>query len=67
MLIAVAIPRRQETTMGEIMPQFENSRVVTTTTEARAGTTGHHMRYVLLLGTVGTAALFAIIYLAFFS
>lgn len=52
--------------MGEIMPQFESDRIVTTTTEARAGTSGHNVRHVLLFGTVGAAVLFVITYLAFF-
>lgn len=49
------------------MPQVENNRVVETANEARAGVTGHNVRYVLLFGTVGVAALFVIVYLAFFT
>lgn len=34
--------------------------------EARAGVTGHNVRYVLASGTVGVVIAFAIIYLIFF-
>lgn len=49
------------------MPRVENNQVVETATEARAGATGHNVRYVLLFGTMAVIALFAIVYLAFFS
>jgi hypothetical protein len=55
-------PRRNE----EAMPQVENNRIVETPTEARAGTTGHGVRYVLSFGTVGVAVLFVIVYWYFF-
>lgn len=48
------------------MARVENHQVVETTTEARAGVTGHNVRYVLLFGTVGVAALFVIVFLLFF-
>jgi hypothetical protein len=48
------------------MPTYENDRVVENATEARAGTTGHHVRYVLGLSTVGVIALFVVIYLYYF-
>lgn len=48
------------------MPAYENDRVVKSATEARAGITGQHVRYVLGFGTAGVIALFAVIYLYFF-
>jgi hypothetical protein len=33
------------------MPHVENGHIVETTGEARAGVTGHNVRYVLLIGT----------------
>jgi hypothetical protein len=33
------------------MPHVENGHIVETTDEARAGVTGHNVRYVLLIGT----------------
>lgn len=48
------------------MPQVENNHIVETPTEARAGATGHGVRYVLGFGTVGVAVLFVIIYWYFF-
>jgi len=46
------------------MPQVENNRVVESTNEARAGVTGHNVRYVLLIGIVAVIVLFAIVYVA---
>jgi len=46
------------------MPQFENDRVVETADEARAGITGHNVRYVLVIGTLAVIVLFAIVYIA---
>ena len=46
------------------MPQVENNRVVETTNEARAGVTGHNVRYVLLISTLAAIVLFAIAYAA---
>lgn len=48
------------------MPEAENDRIVKTTDEARAGETGHGLRYVLLVGTVAVAVLFVGVYLYFF-
>ena len=48
------------------MARVENHQIVESTTEARAGVTGHNVRYVLLFGTVGVAALFVIVFLLFF-
>jgi hypothetical protein len=48
------------------MPTYENDRVVESATEARAGITGQHVRYVLGFGTAGVIALFVVIYLYFF-
>jgi hypothetical protein len=33
------------------MPHVENDRIVKHTNEARAGVTGHNVRYVLLIGS----------------
>lgn len=41
------------------MAKVENQHIVESTTEARAGVTGHNVRYVLVFSTVGVAALFA--------
>lgn len=49
------------------MPQFENDRVVESTTEARAGVTGHNVRYVLVVSTLAVIGLFAIVVLWFFA
>lgn len=46
------------------MPEVENNRVVETATEARAGTTGHNVRYVLIIGTLAVIVLFAVAYYA---
>jgi hypothetical protein len=43
------------------MPQFQNDRVVESTTEARAGVTGHNVRYVLAFSTLAAMGLFAIV------
>ncbi len=44
------------------MPRVENHRIVESGTEARAGVTGHNVRYVLLFSTVVVIVLFAIAY-----
>jgi hypothetical protein len=49
------------------MPETQNDRIVETPTEARAGVTGHNARYVLAFGTAGAIALFAIVFLYYFS
>ena len=46
------------------MPHVENNRVVETTNEARAGVTGHNVRYVLLFGLIVVILLFALAYIA---
>jgi hypothetical protein len=46
------------------MPHTENDHVVESTTEARAGVTGHNVRYVLLIGTLAAIVLFAVAYVA---
>ena len=46
------------------MPQIENNRIVESTNEARAGVTGHNVRYVLLIGTLVVIVLFAVAYVA---
>lgn len=49
------------------MAKVENGHIVETATEARAGATGHNVRYVLALSTIGVAVLFAVVYLFFFT
>jgi hypothetical protein len=44
------------------MPHTKNDRIVESATEARAGVTGHNVRYVLLIGTLLVIVLFAIAY-----
>jgi len=48
------------------MPTVENNRIVETPTEARAGATGHNVRYVLGIGIVAVIIAFAIVYLIYF-
>jgi hypothetical protein len=48
------------------MPTVENNRIVETATEARAGETGHGVRYVLGIGIVALIVAFAIVYLVYF-
>ncbi len=47
------------------MPQHPDKPVVETTTEARAGVTGHNVRYVLLFGLGGVIVAFAILLVYF--
>jgi len=49
------------------MPDVENNHVVETATEARAGATGHGVRYVLGIGTAAIVVLFVIVYLYYFA
>ena len=44
------------------MPRVENERIVESTTEARAGVTGHNVRYILVISTLAVIALFAVVY-----
>jgi hypothetical protein len=44
------------------MPRTENDRIVESATEARAGVTGHNVRYVLMIGTLLVIVLFAVAY-----
>lgn len=48
------------------MPEFENDRIVESATEARAGVTGHNVRYVLAGGTGAAIVLLAMVYLFYF-
>jgi hypothetical protein len=41
----------------------ENDRIVESTNEARAGVTGQHVNYVLLISTVAVIVLLAVAYL----
>jgi hypothetical protein len=45
------------------MPQVDDDHMVKDATAARAGVTGHGVRYVLVFGTVGAIALFVAVYL----
>jgi hypothetical protein len=49
------------------MPQRQGDTIVATKTEARAGVTGQHMRYVLIFGTAGCVVFFAAVYVYFFT
>ena len=44
------------------MPDTEKGRVTETATEARAGVTGHNVRYILLIGTLMVIVLFILSY-----
>ena len=48
------------------MATKEHGQIVETPTEARAGTTGHGVRYVLGIGIVAVIVAFAIVYLVYF-
>ena len=48
------------------MPTVENNRVVETPTEARAGETGHNVRFVLGISVAVLIVAFAIVYLVYF-
>ena len=45
------------------MPRVEDSHIVEDTTEARAGVTGHNVRYVLVISTLAAMVLVAVAYL----
>jgi hypothetical protein len=45
----------------------DEREIVTTPTRARAGVTGHNVRYVLLWGTVGAVVAFTIVCFGFFA
>ena len=47
------------------MPEQRGERVVETKTEARAGVTGHNVRYVLAFSLIGIIAAFSVIYFCF--
>ena len=49
------------------MARVEKNHIVQSTTEARAGATGHNVRYVPTAGTLGVAVLFAVLYLYYFA
>ena len=46
--------------------ESRGGRIVESETEARAGVTGHNVRYVLAFGTLGVIAAFVIVSLYFF-
>jgi hypothetical protein len=45
------------------MPRVEANRIVESATEARAGVTGHNVRYVLVISTLAAIVLVAVAYL----
>ena len=47
------------------MPLHPDKSVVETTTEARAGVTGHNVRYVLIFGLGGVIVAFTVILMYF--
>ena len=49
------------------MPERRGDQVVETTTEARAGQTGHNVRWVLTIGTLGVVVVFALLWLYHFA
>lgn len=49
------------------MPRPEGYHFVESAAEARAGETGHNVRYVLAIGIAAIALLFAGVYLYFFA
>jgi hypothetical protein len=48
------------------MPQQEQGRIVETKTEARAGVTGHGVRWILALSIAAVVVIFAILYVHYF-
>jgi hypothetical protein len=44
------------------MPRLEDNRIVESATEARAGVTGHNVRYVLVISTLAAIVLVAVAY-----
>ena len=48
-------------------PEYGTTPQTDTPTEARAGVTGHNVRYVLYFGLAGVVLAFALIYAAFFA
>ena len=49
------------------MARVENGHIVESTTEARAGVTGHNVRWVLFISTFAVAAIFAGLLAYFFT
>jgi len=49
------------------MPEIQQGRVVETPTEARAGVTGHGVRFVLVFSTLGVIGLFGVVFLYYFA
>jgi len=47
-------------------PSADNNAPVVSTTRARAGATGHNVRYVLAVGLAAIIIAFAVIYLSYF-
>lgn len=49
------------------MPKVEHGQIVETATEARAGTRGQKVSYVLAISTGTVIVLFAVVYILFFT
>jgi hypothetical protein len=49
------------------MAKVEDDHIVESSDEARAGTTGQNVRYVLAFSAVGVIVLFVLIYLYYFT
>ena len=49
------------------MPERRGDQVVESTTEARAGQTGHNVRWVLIIGTLAVVILFASLWFYYFA
>ena len=49
------------------MPERHGDQIVETTTEARAGHTGHNVRWVLTIGTLAVVIIFALLWLYHFT
>lgn len=49
------------------MAQVRNDKIIESATEARAGVTGHNVRYVLSMSTIALIVIFAVVYAVFFS
>jgi Flp pilus assembly protein TadB len=50
----------------EVIMESRSGRIEQSQTEARAGVTGHNVRYVLVAGTAGVIVAFVIVWLYFF-
>jgi hypothetical protein len=49
------------------MPERQGDQIIESTTEARAGVSGHGLRWMLLIGTAAVVILFAFLWLHYFA